>query len=367
MRVKRLSVLFVIITAIVSSFFMSCSGDSSDDPPIINNDIIPTNLVLTVNIVGSDTNNPNGDGSGVVQCQASATNAIKYGFKFGSLAEQESTNGTLNHTFTDPGTNSYVISVFAYSSTGHSISTFKNITIYVNDGSPQVVWSDEFDVNGAPDATKWTYDIGGGGWGNNEAQTYTNNSENVIVENGLLKIIAKSDGSGGYTSARLKTQGLFDFTYGRVEVRAKLPASAGTWPAIWMLGSNFGSVGWPKCGEVDIMEQTGSDKSKVLGTCHWLNTSNSTTASYGLNTTVSNATSEFHVYSLDWNASTIKIFVDGTQYYVIDVSNSAIPNSPFHDKFFMILNVAVGGTLGGTIPGDFVESTMEIDYVRVYQ
>ena len=359
--------LLIVIVLLWASIFISCSSDSSEDPPPPNNNIIPTNLVLTVDIVGSDASNPNGDGTGVIQCQASATNAVKYGFKFGNEPEQESINGTISHTFTTPGTNNYVVSVFAYSSTGHSISSFKNITVYVNDGSPQAVWSDEFDTNGAPDPTKWTYDLGAGGWGNNEAQTYTNNSENAIVEGGLLKIKAKSDGSGGYTSARLKTQGLFDFTYGRVEVRAKLPASAGTWPAIWMLGSNFGSVGWPKCGEVDIMEQTGDNKNKVLGTCHWFNTSNSSNASYGLDTTVSNATSEFHIYAMDWDASTIKISVDSTQFYVIDITNSGIPNSPFHSNFFMILNVAMGGTLGGTIPANFTESIMEIDYVRVYQ
>lgn len=359
--------IFYILIFLLNGF-LSCSvGDNGVAEPPNNEPILPSNLVLTVDIVGSDANNPNGDGTGVIQCSATATNAVKYGFKFGNSAEQESINGTISHTFTIPGTNNYVVSVFAYSSTGNSISSFENITVYVNDGSPQLVWSDEFDTNGAPDATKWTYDLGAGGWGNNEEQTYTNNSENVIVENGVLKIAAKSDGAGGYTSARLKTQGLFDFTYGRVEVRAKLPASAGTWPAIWMLGSNFGSVGWPKCGEVDIMEQTGDDKNKVLGTCHWFNTSNSSDASYGLNTTVSNVTSEFHTYSMDWDASTIKISVDGTQFYVIDITNSAIPSSPFHDNFFMILNVALGGSLGGTIPSNFTESTMEIDYVRVYQ
>ena len=361
---KKIGYLIIFIF----SAFLSCSsGDDGVEGPPPSQDIIPSNLTLDITIIGTDANNPNGDGSGVIQCVATATNAVKYGFKFGNLAEQESTSGSLSHTFTNPGTNNYVVSVFAYSSTGHSISTFKNITVYVDDGSPQTYWSDEFDVNGAPNPAKWTYDLGAGGWGNNELQTYTNSSENVIVENGVLKIKAKTDGSSGYTSARIKTQGLFDFTYGRVEVKAKLPASEGTWPAIWMLGSNFTSVGWPACGEVDIMEQTGWDKNKVLATCHWLNTSNSTNASYSLETSISNATSQYHIYALEWNASTIKMFVDGTQYYVIDISNSGIPNSPFHQDFFLILNVAMGGTLGGTVPTNFTESVMEIDYVRVYQ
>ncbi|TVZ60286.1 glycosyl hydrolase family 16 [Flavobacteriaceae bacterium MAR_2010_105] len=359
--------LFYVVILIILCFVSCSSGDDSNGQPQPIENIIPTNLVLNITIVGSNSNNPNGDGTGVIQCSASATNAVKYGFKFDNAPEQESLNGAINHTYTNTGTNSYVVTVFAYSSTGHSISTFKNITVYVATTGPQLIWSDEFNIDGAPSSANWTYDLGAGGWGNNEAQTYTNSSNNVIVENGLLKIKAKSDGSGGYTSARLKTQGLFDFTYGRVEVRAKLPASAGTWPAIWMLGSNFGTVGWPRCGEIDIMEQTGDNKNKVLGTCHWFNTSNSSTASYGLDTTVSTSTSAFHIYSMEWDASTIKISVDGNQYYVIDISSSAIPNSPFHDKFFMILNVAMGGTLGGTIPGNFTESVMEIDYVRVYQ
>ena len=131
-----------------------------------------------------------------------------------------------------------------------------------------LVWEDDFNTDGAPDATNWTYDLGDGGWGNGEVQTYTNSAENAKVLDGSLIITAKADGSGGYTSARLKSQGLRKFTYGRIEVRAKLPASAGTWPAIWMLGSNFTTVGWPTCGEIDIMEQTGANKDITLGTLH---------------------------------------------------------------------------------------------------
>ena len=157
-----------------------------------------------------------------------------------------------------------------------------------------LVWEDDFNTDGAPDSTKWTYDLGttdifgNVGWGNQEAQSYTDNAENVIVENGSLKITAKKEG-GDYTSARIKTQGLYDFTYGRVEVRAKLPAAQGTWPAIWMLGSNHPTVGWPSSGEVDIMEQRGNDKSYVEGTCHWYNTAGANNASYGETTSIENS------------------------------------------------------------------------------
>ena len=361
---KYLSIYKNIKSYLVLNFFwillISCGG-SSDNEIIV--DEKPSNLVIEASIKGKDANNPNGDGSGEVVFNFSATNATLYKLSFGDGESVETTNTSLVHTYTTSGVNSYVVYISAYKGSLY-ISTSISITVKVDSNQ---FWSDEFDVNGAPNTSKWTYDLGAGGWGNNELQTYTNNSENVIVENGVLKIIAKSDGSGGYTSARIKTQGLFNFTYGRVEVKAKLPASEGTWPAIWMLGSNFTSVGWPSCGEVDIMEQTGWDKNKVLATCHWLNTANSTNASYSLDTSISNATSQFHVYAMEWNTTTIKMFVDGTQYYVIDITNSGIPNSPFHNNFFLILNVAMGGNLGGTVPSNFTESTMEIDYVRVYQ
>lgn len=228
-------------------------------------------------------------------------------------------------------------------------------------GFTDLIWSDEFDTNGAPDTTKWAYDLGAGGWGNNEEQTYTDNAENVIVEDGYLKINAIADGSGGYTSARVKTQDLFNFTYGKVEVRAKLPSSQGTWPAIWMLGSNFPDVGWPNSGEIDIMEQTGDNKNAVLATCHWFD--GSANASYGESTSVTNATTEFHVYALEWTEESIKIFVDDTLYYTL-TNDSALP---FNSDFFIILNVAMGGSLGGTIDPEFTEDTMEVDYIRVYQ
>ncbi|WP_405607727.1 family 16 glycosylhydrolase [Polaribacter sp. Asnod1-A03] len=226
-----------------------------------------------------------------------------------------------------------------------------------------LVWEDDFNTDGAPDVANWTYDLGAGGWGNGESQTYTDATENAKVENGSLIITAKADGNGGYTSARLKSQGLYKFTYGRVEVRAKLPASQGTWPAIWMLGSNFPTVGWPTCGEIDIMEQTGADKNTSLGTLHWLDAASSSNASYGETTSVANASSEFHLYTLEWTDAAIKIYLDDVQFY--EMTNSS--DLPFNTDFFLILNVAMGGTLGGEIPDIFTEDTMEIDYVKVYQ
>jgi len=224
-----------------------------------------------------------------------------------------------------------------------------------------LIWSDEFDTNGAPNPSNWGYDLGDGGWGNGEAQTYTSNAENVIVEDGLLKITAISTGGGNYTSARIKTENLFEFTYGRAEIRAKLPEGGGTWPAIWSLGANFDIVGWPTCGEMDIMEHVGNNQNIVLGTLH--QQGNSGGNGFGGSTTVSNASSEFHNYMIEWTPNTIQILVDNTVFFTYD--NNA--NTPFNLDFFLIMNVAMGGTLGGAIDPGFTQSTMEVDYVRVYQ
>ncbi|MBO0590272.1 family 16 glycosylhydrolase [Cellulophaga sp. E16_2] len=222
-------------------------------------------------------------------------------------------------------------------------------------------WSDEFDIAGAPDALSWTYDLGAGGWGNGESQNYTNNLENAIVEDGSLKITAKADGVGGYTSARLKSQGLFDFKYGRVEVRAKLPAAQGTWPAIWLLGSNIEDVNWPACGEIDVMEQTGWDKTITSAALHFPGNSGGDAPTNSIDNETS--TTEFHNYVVDWTADEINILVDDEVFFT--QANSS--DSVFNLDFFLILNVAMGGTLGGDIDPAFTEDTMEIDYVRVYQ
>ena len=229
------------------------------------------------------------------------------------------------------------------------------VSIYNN-----LEWEDNFDVNGSPNSSNWTYDLGAGGWGNGELQTYTNNAENVIVEDGFLKITARANG-GGYTSARLKSEGLYDFTYGRVEVRAKLPDGIGTWPAIWMLGADYQTNTWPACGEIDIMEQTGQNKETTLGTLHYPGVS----PGGGNSSSISNPTSttEFRNYTVEWTPDMITFLVDDTVYHSFANSSS----TPFNNDFFLILNVAMGGSLGGTVDPAFTESTMEIDYVRVYQ
>ena len=231
-----------------------------------------------------------------------------------------------------------------------------------------LIWSDEFETSGNPCNDNWLYDIGNGsgGWGNNESQFYTR--ENAIVQDNVLKIKAKKETYRGYsyTSSRMKTQNKFSFTYGRVEVRAKLPSGGGTWPGIWMLGDDITTVGWPGCGEIDIMEHRGNNQGVTSSAIHMA-------AGYG-NTPfvherdrVSDVSTNFHTYGIDWTKDKIDFTVDGFVHYTYSPANKTNSNWPFNKPQFIILNVAMGGSLGGAIDPAFAESSMEIDYVRVYQ
>lgn len=374
---KKISILVILLFSfLISGVVLSCSG-GSDDGGTANGggitDIIPTNLTLSINVVGTDSNNPNGDGSGVIQCTASATNAVKYGFKFGTNSEEiESASGNLEYTYTNAGTNSYTVFVFAYSSTDNSISAFQEVTVYVADNGPQIVWSDEFNTDGAPNSTKWGYDIGDGcpnlcGWGNGESQYYTNRSDNVIVEDGVLKITAKRENYEGseFTSARILTKGKYSFTYGRVEIRAKLPTGGGTWPALWLLGSSIDAVGWPACGEADIMEHVGNNQGTVSSAMHTPSSSGAT-VNHG-EQYLDDVSTAFHVYSLDWSSEEMVFAVDDVVHYTYNPTVKNASTWPFDANMFLIFNVAMGGSFGGNIDGSFTESTMEVDYIRVYQ
>lgn len=227
----------------------------------------------------------------------------------------------------------------------------------------QLVWQDEFRGSIGPD---WVFETGNGasGWGNNEMQYYRR--ENATVENDSLVITAKREDFAGfrYTSARMKTQGLRSFKYGRIEARMKLPAKLGLWPAFWMLGSNIGSVGWPASGEIDVMEQINTNN-EVLGTVHWQG-SNGAYATYGGRTAAN--VQDWHVYAIEWDANFIRWFVDGQQYHVIDITNGVGGTEEFHRDFFLLLNVAVGGNLPGfNVDNAGLPARMHVDYVRVYQ
>jgi len=238
-----------------------------------------------------------------------------------------------------------------------------------------LIWSDEFDGTGLPNSTFWGYDIGAGGWGNQEIQSYTNSTANVRQENGSLVIEAKKSGSS-WTSARVKTQSKISFKYGKIIFRAKLPSGSGTWPALWMLGENITSVGWPTCGEIDVMEHAGKNQNVVQAALH-TPSSNGNTVNKG-SKTISTASTEFHEYSVSWNATRIAFYIDGILFYTYNPSPKNAANWPFDANQFLIMNIAMGGTFGSDpafetgglkngIDPALTSAKMEIDYVRVYE
>ena len=338
----------LLMTCLLSFWFLGCSkgGDSGSG----TTDVGPSNLSVKPTV--------STDNSGNVSFIATATNAVSYEYDFGNGQYQNSTTGLVTYKYTASGT--YTITVKAKSSTGKTISAATNVTIVV---ALSLMWSDEFNTAGAPDASKWGYDIGAGGWGNSELQYYTNRTDNVLVSNGTLKIIAKKEAYSGssYTSARLLSKGKFSFQYGKVEISAKLPGGIGTWPAIWMLGDNFTTAGWPTCGEIDIMEQKGRDMNRIYNTLHYLG--NSGGSAIGTSYLIDNVTTGFHKYGLIWTSASLQFLVDDVVRYTFVNAN----NLPFNQKFFLILNMAMGGTFGGNIDAAFNSALMEVDYVRVYQ
>lgn len=315
----------------------------------------PTALVVTAT--------PVADGSGTVSFTATADCATNFAFEFGDGVSKSVASGNTDYQYTLAGTNTFTVNVTAYSSAGGSVKKSVDVTVTVGNANNGLIWSDEFSTNGAPDAAKWGYDLGSGGWGNGELQYYTNSSSNVFISDGTLKIkvIKENVGGSAYTSSRLLSKGKFDFKYGKVEVSAKLPVGAGTWPAIWMLGADINTNTWPACGEIDIMEHKGNDLNKIYSTLHYPGRFGGNAD--GNTLTIANATTSFHVYGLEWSATTIKMTVDG--YVVHSVPNTA--SIPFNHNFFMLLNVAMGGSFGGTVDPNFTNATMEVDYIRVYK
>lgn len=236
----------------------------------------------------------------------------------------------------------------------------------------ELVWSDEFDGDSAAalDTAKWNYDLGTGqnGWGNNELQSYTQSPQNVSLDGlGHLLITARKDQFGNYTSARIKTQGIFTQQYGRFEARIKTPTGAGIWPAFWMLGSNIDSVTWPNCGEIDIMEQKGKNSNITYGTIHGPGYSGGEAISAPYSLPNSRFDLDFYVYAVEWSADKIDFFVNDYLYKRITPAD-APGEWVFNQPFFLILNVAVGGNFGGP-PNNFTPfpGVMAVDYVRVYK
>jgi beta-glucanase (GH16 family) len=231
----------------------------------------------------------------------------------------------------------------------------------------ELVWSDEFDEE-TINSDNWVFDTGAGGWGNSEWQHYTDRSENARVEDGVLVIEALQEDYLGsdYTSARLKTQYLQTWTYGRVEARMKLPTGKGVWSAFWMLGDNFGTVGWPECGEIDIMENIGNP-GIVYGTLHGPGYSGGNGVGTSHAPTGVNLSEDYHVYAIEWEPDEIRWYVDDDLFQ--ERNDSDVPGTWVYDHpFFIILNLAIGGEW----PGYPDESTvfpqqLLVDYVRVYR
>ena len=260
-----------------------------------------------------------------------------------------------------------------------------------------LAWSDEFNgKNGSvPDPAKWTYDIGGAGWGNHELEYYTNRPQNARIQNGNLVITAQQEtytGADGvtrsYTSARLKTQGIFSQAYGRFEARIKLPAGQGIWPAFWLLGDDIAKDGWPKCGEIDIMENIGKEPATNHGSLHGPSSTNPTadlTATITLPAAVSHPASapstgatalpgrrlsdDFHIYAAEWDPGEVRFYLDSHLYATFTSAQwPAGGNWVFDHPFFIILNVAVGGDWPGAPDSTTVfPQQMLVDYVRVYK
>ncbi len=240
---------------------------------------------------------------------------------------------------------------------------------------PKLLWSDEFDQDGTP-GKYWQFDIGNGcpklcGWGNNELQYYTADSQNVSVKDGKLVIEVHKqpkDGSS-YTSARVRSAKPYSLQYGYIEIKAKLPHGRGTWPAIWMLPDTLAYGAWPNSGEIDIMEHVGFDPGVVHGTVHTLDFNHLKGTQVGKQTKVESFQSDFHVYAVNWTADRIEFFIDGKWFHTFENNGKGFSAWPFDQRFYLILNIAVGGGWGGQkgVDENIWPQRMEVDYVRVYE
>lgn len=361
--------MFCCMVAVLS-LASDCNPDESN--PVT----LPQNLITSVEVDES-----------TVHITATADNANFYSFTFYEGTDStfvESSDGTASYTYSATGV--FQIVSRAHSSYYDFIEQAETVEI-TNQGftggipttgyeTPMsypgmtMVWNDEFD--GFELSSDWVQEIGNGswGWGNNELEYYR--AENTSVSDGFLMLTAKQEAYGGfnYTSSRIKTQGLKSFQYGRVDIRAALPYSKGLWPALWMLGDNIGTASWPGCGEIDIVELIGGsgyNDRTIYGTLHWLD--NGIHASAGNNSSLPSGSlyaEEFHVFSILWDQNNIRFLRDDVQFHIIDITGSEL--TEFHQNFFFIFNVAVGGNWPGSPDASTVfPQTMAVDYVRVFQ
>ena len=234
----------------------------------------------------------------------------------------------------------------------------------------KLVWSDEFNGKGLVDSSKWGYEKGF--IRNNEAQYYTAaRTENARMEGGRLIIEGRKEpfDKAQYTAASINTRGKFALTYGRVEVRAKLPRGRGMWPAIWMLGTNIGEIGWPRCGEIDIMEFVGFAPDKVHATVHWYDREAKRHTSKGTALDGQKPSEDFHIYAVEWFADRMDFYYDQTKYFTYPISAAGKEGNPFDKPHYLLINLAIGGGWGGQkgIDDSIFPQRYEIDYVRIYK
>lgn len=261
---------------------------------------------------------------------------------------------------------------------GDSLYATCNVTVTRTDLPYQLVWSEEFDGT-TLDLSKWNIETGGGGWGNNEKQYYTNRSENLRLEDGSLVVEAKKEvyQSNNYTSARINTRDKVAFKYGKIEARISLPPGKGTWPAFWMMGSNITAVRWPLCGEIDIMEHVGSNPTIISHATHTSEKNGSKGNNWYFQKTVNDVENNYHTFAIEWEEKynegddCISFYIDGIKSTTIwePHVNSTVQQWPFKADFYILLNLAIGGNMGGTIDDTIFNNPilMKVDYVRIYQ
>ncbi len=365
MQLKAVLFLSALLFLTIAS---GCDDDSG------GNVILPSNLQITIT--------QNAENPAEVTVTATADNVAYYNFYFGDETPGtpvESLDGVETHVYKTAGT--FTIKVNAHATANDLISGTKEVTIsleisdegYVSPATRDgftLMWEDNFEGT-ALNTANWNYEIGTGsnGWGNNELQYYR--QENTTVADGFLVITAKKESFSGssYTSSRLTTQGKKEFKYGRIDIRAKIPHGQGIWPALWMLGANISGTPWPACGEIDIMEMIGGSnrENTVHGTVHWSDPSNQH-AYYGGSKTIASGfySDQFHVYSIEWDESLIKWYVDDVFFHQIDITPAAL--SELHGPHFLIFNVAVGGNWPGSPNSATIfPQKMIVDYIRVFQ
>lgn len=373
----RLSIYPLLLVILITA---SCAEEKVVAPALL-----PSNLQTTIE-VSTVT-------EGLVEMTATAVNENFFSADFydnGEIVELESQEGVFSYRFTESGT--YLIVSRAHTSNLDFIEKRDSVEVIVtiNTGaggipttgytSPlsypdyNLVWQDEFDGNSL--SSDWTHEIGtgNGGWGNQELQYYR--AENTEVRDGYLVITAKNENFAGqsYTSSRIISKGNQSFKYGRIDIRAAMPQGQGMWPALWMLGDNIDNIGWPRCGEIDIMEMVGGPDgnkrgdSYTHGTVHWYDEGAGSKADFGGAYKLSQGrlSDEFHVYTIVWDENEIIWYFDDIRYHAIDITSASL--AEFRENFFFIFNIAVGGIWPGSPNSSTVfPQKMAVDYVRVFQ